>query len=142
MITLGTRGPIVARWQRIMLTRFSSYALAYDGGPLRVDSYFGQDDLAASLLIPLLGLSVSAAMLTAIVYGLTPDDKWAQRHGAGAAPQPTGWAPVLGVIVALLIGASVLMGTVAFSGQRFFEWQLEHTGRTALATPAFTAARV
>ena len=85
---------------------------------------FGQDDLAASLLIPLLGLSVSAAMLTAIVYGLTPDDKWAQRHGAGAAPQPTGWAPVLGVIVALLVGATALMGTIAFGGQRFFEWQL------------------
>jgi hypothetical protein len=31
----------------------------------------------------------------------------------------------LGVIVALLLGASVRMGTVAFSGQRFFEWQLE-----------------
>jgi hypothetical protein len=101
---------------------------------------FGQDDRVAWLLIPLLGLALSAAMLSAIVYGLTADDKWAERHGQPV--QPTGWAPVLGVIVALLIGASVLMGTVAFSGQRFFEWQLEHTGRTALATPAFTAARV
>jgi hypothetical protein len=32
---------------------------------------------------------------------------------------------VFGVIVALLVGASVLMGTVAFGGQRFFEYQLE-----------------
>jgi hypothetical protein len=39
--------------------------------------------------------------------------------------QATGWTPVLGVIVALLLGASVFMGTVAFSAQRFFEWQLE-----------------
>jgi hypothetical protein len=84
---------------------------------------FGQDDRVAWVLIPMLGLALSAAMLTAIVYGLTPDDKWAAQHGQ--APQPTGWAPVLGVIVALLIGASALMGTVAFSGQRFFEWQLE-----------------
>jgi hypothetical protein len=85
---------------------------------------FGQDDRAASVLIPLLGLSITAAMLTAIVYGLTSDEKWAQRHAPGQPPQPTGWAPVLGVILALLLGASVFMGTVAFSGQRFFEWQL------------------
>jgi hypothetical protein len=32
---------------------------------------------------------------------------------------------VLGVIVALLLGASVFMGTVAFGMQHFFEWQLE-----------------
>ena len=84
---------------------------------------FGQDDRVAWVLIPLLGLALSAAMLTAIVYGLTSDDKWAARHRQPL--QATGWAPVLGVIAALLIGASVLMGTVAFSGQRFFEWQLE-----------------
>jgi hypothetical protein len=88
---------------------------------------FGQDDHVAWVLIPVLGLSISLAMLTAIVYGLTPDDKWAAPHNPGQPPQATGWAPVLGVIVALLIGASVLMGTVAFSGQRFFEWQLEDT---------------
>jgi hypothetical protein len=86
---------------------------------------FGQDDMVSWLLIPLLGLSLSAAMLTAIVYGLTPDEKWAARHNPGQPVQPTGWTPVLGVIVALLVGATVFMGTVAFSGQRFFEWQLQ-----------------
>ena len=86
---------------------------------------FGQDDRVAWVLIPVLGLTISIAMLTAIVYGLTPDDKWAARHNPGQAPQPTGWTPVLGVIVALLLGASVLMGTVAFGLQHFFEWQLE-----------------
>jgi hypothetical protein len=30
---------------------------------------------------------------------------------------------VLGVIVALMLGGIVLMGTIAFAGQRFFEWQ-------------------
>jgi hypothetical protein len=86
---------------------------------------FGQDDHVAWLLIPVLGLTISLAMLTAIVYGLTPDDKWAARHNPGQPPRPTGWVPVLGVITALLLGASVLMGTAAFGGQRFFEWQLE-----------------
>ena len=86
---------------------------------------FGQDDRVAWVLIPMLGLTISIAMLTAIVDGLTPDDKWAARHNPGQPPQPTGWTPVLGVIVALLLGASVLMGTVAFGMQHFFEWQLE-----------------
>jgi hypothetical protein len=85
----------------------------------------GQDDRAASLLVPLLGIMISVAMLTAIVYGLTPDEKWDARHNPGLAPRGTGWLPVLGAITALLVGASVLMGTIAFSGQRFFEWQLE-----------------
>ena len=88
-------------------------------------SAFGQDDRVVWVLIPMLGLTISIAMLTAIVYGLTPDDKWAARHNPGQPPQPTGWTPVLGVIVALLLGASALMGTVAFGMQHFFEWQLE-----------------
>lgn len=86
---------------------------------------FGQDDAAAALLIPLLGLTLSAAMLSAIVYALTPDDRWTTRHRPGQPPQATGWLPVLGAVVALLLGASVLMGTVAFGLQRFFEWQLQ-----------------
>jgi hypothetical protein len=85
----------------------------------------GQDDRLAWLLIPLLGLMISQAMLCAIVYGLTADARWDARHNPGHAMRATGWGPVLGVIAALLVGAAVLMGTVAFGGQRFFEWQLE-----------------
>jgi hypothetical protein len=97
---------------------------------------FGQDDRIAWVLIPVLGLVISIAMLTAIVYGLTPDDKWAGRHNPGHAAQSTGWVPVLGVIVALLLGASVLMGTVAFGMQHFFEWQLEGAAVQNSARPA------
>ena len=86
---------------------------------------YGQDDRLAWLLIPLLGLMLSAAMLTAIVYGLTPDEKWDSRFNAGERVTHSGWPVVLGVIVALMVGAGVLMGTIAFSGQRFFEWQAE-----------------
>jgi hypothetical protein len=86
----------------------------------------GQDDRLAWLLIPLLGLSLAAAMLGAIVIGLTADERWALRFGApGEAPAATGWGPVLGVIAALMIGGAVLMGTIAFGGQKFFEWQQE-----------------
>lgn len=86
---------------------------------------FGQDDRLAWLLLPLLGLMVSQAMLCAILYGLTPDERWDARHNPGAAVTATRWGPVLGAIVALLLGASALMATIAFGGQRFFEWQIE-----------------
>jgi hypothetical protein len=43
----------------------------------------------------------------------------------------TGWGPVLAAIAALLVGGAVLMGTIAFSGQRFFEWQFEAASRAA-----------
>ena len=89
----------------------------------------GQDDRLAWLLIPLLGLMISQSMLVAIVYALTPDDKWDARYNQGRPLNDTGWLPVLGAVLALLIGGTVLMGTIAFSGQRFFEWQLD--GRRA-----------
>jgi hypothetical protein len=84
---------------------------------------FGQDDQLSWLLIPVLGLMIAQAMLHAIVYGLTPDDKWAARLQQPV--QETAWGPVFGVIAALLIGTTVLMGSVAFGVQKFFEWELE-----------------
>ncbi len=96
-------------------------------GVLRMRN-LGQDDGQAWALIPLLGLMIAQSMLCAIVYGLTPDETWDARHNAGTPVHATAWAPVLGVILALLLGGTVLMGTIAFSGQKFFEWQLA-TGR-------------
>ena len=93
-------------------------------GVLRMRS-LGQDDRLAWLLIPLLGLMISVAMLTAIVYALTPDEKWDARHNPGHAIVATAWGAVLAAIAGLLVGGTVLMGTIAFSGQKFFEWQLE-----------------
>ena len=87
----------------------------------------GQDDHIAWLLLPVLGLMLAQAALCAIVYGLTPDARWDERHNPGASVHATAWAPVLGVIAALIIGATALMATIAFSGQRYFEWQVEES---------------
>ena len=84
----------------------------------------GQDDHLAWLLIPVIGAMISQAMLCAIVYGLTPDEKWAAKHNPGQAATPTAWGPVLAVVAALLVGGAVLMGTIAFSIQKFFEVQV------------------
>lgn len=98
----------------------------------------GVDDRISWALIPFLGLTISVAMLCAIVIGLTTDAKWARLY-AGDPAQPvvratreedeespppgmvhTGWAPVLGVVLALMIGGGVLMGTIAFTVERLF----------------------
>jgi hypothetical protein len=85
----------------------------------------GQDDHLSWALIPLLGLMVAQAMLCAIVYGLTPDEKWDARHNPGAPVHATRWGPVLGAIASLMVGGGVLMATIAYSGQRYFEYQVE-----------------
>ncbi len=91
-------------------------------GVLRVRE-LGQDDRLAWVLLPLLGMMLSVGLITAIVYGLTPDARWAARHGAGQPPRATGWGPVLGVMLALLLAGIVVMSTIAFAFQKFFEWQ-------------------
>jgi hypothetical protein len=98
--------------------------LAGLAGVLRMRN-LGQDDHVAWLLIPLLGLMLSVAALTAIVYALTPDEKWDARHNAGRASAPAGWAAVLAAMAGLMVGGAVLMGTIAFSVQKLFEWQYE-----------------
>jgi hypothetical protein len=97
-------------------------------GVLRMRS-LGQDDHLAWLLIPVLGLMISQAMLAAIIIGLTPDERWQARFNAGAQERPSGWAAVIAVIAALMIGGGALMGTLAFGGQKFFEWQAEREAR-------------
>jgi len=85
----------------------------------------GQDDRLAWLLIPLLGISLVAALLGGIVYGLMPDERWNARFNPSGPQHRTGWPTVIGVIAALVIGAGVLMATIAFSAQRYFEYQAE-----------------
>jgi len=84
----------------------------------------GQDDHLAWLLIPLLGAVISVAMGTAIWLALTPDERWDARHNPGHAVVQTRWGPVLAAIAGLFIGGAVLMGSIAYGVQMFFEWQL------------------
>jgi TM2 domain-containing membrane protein YozV len=85
----------------------------------------GQDDQLAWVLVPLLGLALASAMLAAIVYGLMPDEKWNARFNPQGKTHQAGWGVVIAVVISLLVGATVLMSTIAFSGQRYFEYQVE-----------------
>lgn len=85
----------------------------------------GQDDKLSWLLVPLLGLMLSLGAFFAILYGLTPDEKWAERHNPGQPIEETRWGPVLAAILGLLVGGGIAMGSLTFAMQMFFQWQLE-----------------
>jgi hypothetical protein len=103
-------------------------------GVLRMRN-FGTDDHWGWLLVPFLGLSVSAAMLSAIVIALMPDEKWDRAHNHGQSiSAPAGWGAVMAAIVGLLLGGTVFMSTVTFAGQMFFEW--ERARSEAAAAPS------
>jgi hypothetical protein len=86
---------------------------------------FGQDDPLVWWLLPVLGLMISQGMAHAIIYGLTPDERWDAQHNPGYPTTPTAWGPILGVILAVMLGAGVLMSSIAYSVQKWFEWQLQ-----------------
>jgi hypothetical protein len=80
----------------------------------------GVDDTLGGLLAPLLGLTLAAAMLSAIVYGLTDDARWAARHGGADEPR-WGWVTIAGVVLALAVGATATLATISFAAQQYFQ---------------------
>ncbi len=94
----------------------------------RVQQY-GLDDQWSWVLIPLAGFTVAGCALTAIVYGLMTPEKWNARFNptadAEAAAGRTNWFTVLAMVFSLLVGFTVLMASMAFSFERYFDHQLE-----------------
>ncbi|MDE1183617.1 NINE protein [Paraburkholderia sp.] len=71
-------------------------------------------------------ISLLAAFLAAIVYGLRPDEKWdAQFNADTGRTSRSGWTVIFVVIFSLLIGAFLLMTGLALSFQTYFESQVE-----------------
>lgn len=96
-------------------------------GVARVRSH-GQDDQLAWLLVPLLGFTLAATALTAIYYGLSSPEKWNARHNIAqpdSAAGKTSWLTIGAVVFSLLFGTVALMSSIAFSFQRYFEYQVE-----------------
>jgi hypothetical protein len=118
----GARDPLA--WLHVPPTLVGLY------GAWRMHT-LGQDDQLSWLLVPVLGLMLSISMLAAIVSALTPDARWDARFNPAQPPRTTRWGPVLGAVAALMIGGIVLMGTIAFAGQRYFEWQ-QQTAASAI----------
>jgi hypothetical protein len=93
----------------------------------------GQDDSLSWLLIPLLGFTVACCCLTAIVYGLMSREKWNARFNAAgpedAEPGATHWGTIFAIVFSLMVGAGVLMASIAYSFQHYFQWQVEEGRR-------------
>lgn len=90
---------------------------------------FGLDDGWSWVLIPFLGFTIAGCALTAIVYGLMTREKWNARFNPSlpgdAPPGGTSWLTIGAVALSLLVGTTVLMASIAFSFQRYFEYQVE-----------------
>lgn len=90
---------------------------------------FGQDDSLSWMLIPLLGFTIAGCALQAILYALKTPEAWNARHNPAAepdaAPGHTRWLTIFAIVASLMIGTAVLMASIAFSFQRYFEYQIE-----------------
>ena len=97
-------------------------------GMERIASH-GIDDQVSWVLVPLLGFTIAACALTAIVYGLMAPDKWNARHNPGlpedALPGRTRWLTIFGIVASLLIGTTILMASLAYSFEHYFQYQIE-----------------
>jgi hypothetical protein len=49
-----------------------------------------------------------------------PDSSGIEARGG-----QSNWLTIVGVIASLMVGATALMGALAYSFQRYFEWQIE-----------------
>ncbi|RDI25876.1 hypothetical protein DFR41_10332 [Pseudacidovorax intermedius] len=94
---------------------------------------YGLDDGWSWVLIPFLGFTIAGCALMAIIYGLMAPERWNAKHNPqlapDAAPGGTNWFTIGAVVLALLIGATVLMSSIVFSFQRYFEHQIEEGRR-------------
>ena len=97
-------------------------------GVERVQQY-GLDDTTSWWLIPLAGFTYAACALNAIVYGLMTPEVWNARFNSNADAQApagqTNWLTIGAIVLSLLIGSTVLMSSIVFSFQRYFESQIE-----------------
>ena len=92
----------------------------------------GVDDQLSWVLIPFLGFTVAGCALNAIVYGLMGTESWNVRFNPSEPVESlqgeTGKMTVAGLATALFFGTTVLMASLAFSFQRYFEYQVASAG--------------
>ena len=87
----------------------------------------GQDDVTSWALIPLLGFTIAGCALNAIIYGLMSKEQWNSKFNQNTESPygQTNWLTIFGLATSLLLGTTVLMASIVFSFQRYFEHQIE-----------------
>lgn len=100
---------------------------------------FGVDDQWSWVLMPLLGFTLAGCALTAIVYGLMSEQQWNRKFNPLSAEDGaegrSNWLTVIGLGLALMLGTTVLMASLAFSIQRYFEYQMEQASSLSQFDP-------
>jgi hypothetical protein len=90
--------------------------------------HFGVDDTTSWVLIPLIGFTFAGCALHAIVYGLKSTQAWNSQFNPALPEDSTlgesNKLTVAGLVCALFLGSSVLLASLAFSFQRYFEYQM------------------
>lgn len=93
-------------------------------GVERIQRY-GIDDRMSWLLAPVLGFTIAACALTAIVYGLMGPEEWNakfNRHSQAPASSGTSnWLTVGALVAALMVGSTSLIASLAFAIQGYFQ---------------------
>ncbi|MCL4184605.1 MAG: TM2 domain-containing protein [Burkholderiaceae bacterium] len=101
-----------ARWWWI----YPLLALPAMGVALRAEPWYRHPGFFLAALVALV------AMVEAIVFCLTPDAKWdALRNPGSARRSASGWGAVLIAIVALMLGATLMMSVLAIALETWFE---------------------
>jgi hypothetical protein len=89
----------------------------------------GVDDAWSWVLIPMLGFTIAGCALMAIIYGLMEREKWNARFNPQVtvddAAGGTNWFTIGAVVFSLMVGATVLMASIAFSFEHYFVYQVE-----------------
>ena len=89
----------------------------------------GLDDPMGWVLVPVLGFTIAGCALRAILYALMTPQAWNRRHNphapTEAAAGQTHWGTIGAIVAALMIGTAVLMASMVYSFQRYFEYQIE-----------------
>jgi hypothetical protein len=88
--------------------------------------HLGLDDQLSWILMPLFGFTFAACAIAALRYGLMDARTWNRCFNPGVDEEnragQTRWMTVFGLVSALFVGATVLISTLAFSFQRYFEF--------------------
>jgi hypothetical protein len=89
------------------------------GWSLQAEEWFRHPGFFVAALVQV------AVLLEAIVFCLTPDERWDGRWNPGSARRSTsGWPAVLVAIAALILGAILMMSVMAIALEGYFASRL------------------
>lgn len=106
---------------------------------------FGLEDPWSWVLIPLAGFTIAGCAVNALAYGLMETAKWNARFNPDFPPDArsgqTNWGTVGALVASLLVGTTVLMASLAYSFQHYFEYQVEQAHLISQPTESSVAPR-